>query len=63
MGVHGTMIGALAGTVVVGDDVRKTLAATAMIRAAVLVPTLALFLPNDTRPGYVDADEGRTDTG
>jgi hypothetical protein len=43
------------------DDVRKTLAAAAMMRAAVLAPMLALLLPNDSRPGCVDAGEGRTD--
>jgi len=46
-----------------GDDDRKTSAAAAMMGAAVLIPTLALLLPNDTRRGCVDADEGRTDTG
>jgi len=40
-----------------------TLAAAAMMGAAVLVPTLALLLPNDTRCSCVDTDEGRTDTG
>src|SRR6267154_1161832 len=66
VGVHGTMTGA--GTAVVGDELetcggggdddRKTSAAAAMMGAAVLIPTLALLLPNDTRRGCVDADEG-----
>jgi hypothetical protein len=33
-----------------------------MMGAAVLIPTLALLLPNDTQR-CVDFDEGRTDTG
>jgi hypothetical protein len=71
LGVHGTMNGA--GTAVVGDevetcggggdDVRKTSAAAAMMGAAVLVPTLTLLMPIDTRRGCVDAGEGRADTG
>jgi hypothetical protein len=31
-----------------------------MMDTAVLVPPLALLLPNDTRRGCVDAEEGRT---
>lgn len=34
-----------------------------MMGAAVLVSTLALLLPNDTRRDGVDVDEGRTDAG
>jgi hypothetical protein len=57
VGVDGTMTGA--GTAVVGnevescggrgDGVQKTSVAVAMTGAAVLVPTFALRLPNDTR--------------